>query len=288
MAEKKPTKKPAVKKLSGDAKNIIEGKLLDASDEPKPKKPKVNKDKDPVNKSFANFEEDVANPLKKMQSRPSVNKSTPTGVPQLRQPWEGPDKELYRGQFFAPEPLMTPRNMLPGRRPEALGLPPIPQGNALPLGNPESVFGAIPAPTNSMKPPSRPPVSLPDERISQPPQPRMSASEPPPAPPMPPSGGQGPGFLDKFRGAVAPAAAGAANWDPAYNPENDVSTWAKDDAASRFEERRAGNAAKEDWYRGQNPLQIKANLEQAATQQGDPNMHNIDPVEFWRSLQGRK
>lgn len=180
---------------------------------------------------------------------------------------------MYRGQFFAPEPLPQ------GRNPAALGLPPIPRGsNALPLGNPESVFGGTPP---SRPVPSPAPMSLPESRISGIPQPRVSAGQPPPTVP------NNPDILAKFRG-MAPAAAGAATWDPAFNPESDVPSWVKDDEAARFEERRATNAEKGDWYASQTPEQIKQNLNLAATAQGDPAMRNIDAVQMWRNLQGRK
>jgi hypothetical protein len=203
---------------------------------------------------------------------------------QERLPWDAPDKEMYRGRFFAPEDLKTPIRELPGRRPESLGLPPVPkrgEGSALPLGNPESLFRpeTLQKYQGSMPPAG---TSLPDERISQPPAPA-----PRPATGAPASEPNW-NFLDKFREGLAPAAGGAASWDPAYNPENNVSSWQKDEEASAYENRRAMNAEKEDWWAGQTPEQIKANLIEAARQQGDAGMRNIDPNAWKQKLMQRR
>lgn len=203
---------------------------------------------------------------------------------QERLPWTGPDKEMYRGQFFAPEDLNTPIRELPGRRPESLGLPPVPkrgEGSALPLGNPESLF----KPQTLQKYQGSMPTagtSLPDERISQPPAPA-----PRPATGAPASEPNW-NFLDKFRGGMAPAAGGAASWDPAYNPESDMPSWQKDEESSAYENRHAANAEKEDWYASQTPEQIKANLVEAARQQGDAGMRNIDPNAWKQKLMQRR
>lgn len=297
MAEKKPVKKPAVKK---------------PEKKEEPKKFKVNAPKSGSEEPVPSAEpgKQIKFPGKMVQggmTRPTIKypgmgpdadavlndrlMDPSDGPVPKRMPWVAPDKEVYNGKFFAPEPLTVPASQLPGRRPESLGLPPVPRNSsALPLGNPESLFGAIPAstPPNSM----RPPVSLPNSMISagsEPPRPSVAGPDPIAKPQAGlPAAEPRTNILEKFRNAAAPAAGGAATWDPAFNPENDVPTWIKDNEASRFEERRANNAEKEDWWRSQNPSQIGANLKDAAVKQGQPGYNDVDPVEFFRKLQGRK
>jgi hypothetical protein len=306
MAEKKPVKKPAVKKSApkkSAPKKLKVNEPKGGSEEPIPSSEPGKQIKFPGTMVRGKMERptikypgmgpDADAVLNGRLTDPSV------GPVQKRIPWDAPDKEMYRGQFFAPEPLTTPRNQLPGRRPESLGLPPVPKPNfdVSPLGNPESVFGSRPPviPTDP-KPVtgSKPPVSLPETRIgggSYAPATRPASNSPEPVAKMQrgaPASEPKWNLLDKFRGGAAPAAGGAASWDPAFNPESNVPSWIKDDEASRFEERRAHNAEMEDWWLSQTPSQIGANLKEAAVKQGEPGYGKTDPVEFFRNLQRRK
>lgn len=96
------------------------------------------------------------------------------------------------------------------------------------------------------------------------------------------------GALNKFRtGMGGPAGTGAMGWDAAFDPSTQQPGWAKDQAASDFENRRAQFKGQEDFLAGMDPAQLRSHFTAAGDAQGNPQMAQMDPVEVWKQLQAR-